>query len=97
MQKLILARNLSRSPRIILANQPTRGLDEGAIAAVHQLLIDARQGGAGVLLIAEDLDELLRLSDVIVVMHNGGLSDPVPASDVTARQLGLQMSGALNP
>lgn len=97
MQKLILARNLSRAPRIILANQPTRGLDEGAIAAVHQLLIDARDGGAGVLLIAEDLDELLRLSDVIVVMHNGGLSDPVLASDVTARQLGLQMSGALNP
>jgi len=94
MQKLILARNLSRSPRLILANQPTRGLDEGAVATVHQLLIDARTAGAGILLIAEDLDELLRLADVIVVMHNGRLSEPMPAVGLTARELGLHMSGA---
>ena len=94
IQKLILARTLSRSPQLVLANQPTRGLDEGAIANVHQMLIDARKNGAGVLLVSEDLDELLRLSDVIVVMHNGCISPAMPAEQLTARQLGLQMSGS---
>lgn len=93
MQKLILARNLSRDPTIILANQPTRGLDEGAIAAVHTLLLDARNKGAGILLITEDLDELLRLSDQVVVMHNGKLSEALTGA--TAKELGLRMSGAL--
>lgn len=95
MQKLILARNLVRRPTVILANQPTRGLDEGAIAAVHTLLLEARNQGAGVLLITEDLDELLRLSDQVVVMHNGSLSQALPARDLSARELGLRMSGAL--
>jgi len=95
MQKLILARNLSRQPKVILANQPTRGLDEGAIAAVHTLLLAARDQGAGVLLITEDLDELLRLSDQVVVMHNGALSQSLPADGLSARELGLRMSGAL--
>lgn len=95
MQKLIIARNLARQPNVILANQPTRGLDEGAIAAVHTLLLAARDKGAGVLLITEDLDELLRLADQVVVMHNGTLSQALPASNLSARELGLRMSGAL--
>lgn len=95
IQKLILARNLARAPDIILANQPTRGLDEGAIAAVHKLLIEARDKGAGVLLISEDLDELLRLADQVVVIHNGHLSAPLPSAGLTSRELGLRMSGAL--
>jgi ABC-type uncharacterized transport system ATPase subunit len=95
MQKLILARNLTRQPTVILANQPTRGLDEGAIAAVHTLLLAARDQGAGILLITEDLDELLRLSDQVVVMHNGSLSQALPANDLSTRELGLRMSGAL--
>ncbi|ASJ70482.1 ABC transporter ATP-binding protein [Granulosicoccus antarcticus] len=94
MQKLILARNLARNPDIILANQPTRGLDEGAIAAVHTLLINARNQGAGVLLITEDLDELLRLSDRVVVMHNGHMSESLTSQGLSARELGLRMSGA---
>ncbi len=93
MQKLILARNLSRAPQFILANQPTRGLDEGAIANVHTLLMQARDTGAATLLISEDLDELLRLSDVVVVMHNGCVSEPMLNSGLTAQQLGIAMSG----
>jgi ABC-type uncharacterized transport system ATPase subunit len=95
IQKLILARNLARSPDVILANQPTRGLDEGAIAAVHKLLIEARDKGAGVLLISEDLDELLRLADQVVVIHDGKLSDPLPSVGLSSRELGLRMSGAM--
>ncbi|MEE9319278.1 MAG: ABC transporter ATP-binding protein [Granulosicoccus sp.] len=94
MQKLILARNLARKPRLILANQPTRGLDEGAIAAVHALLIEARDRGAGILLITEDLDELLRLADNVVVMHAGTLSEPLPANNLSQRELGLRMAGS---
>ena len=96
MQKLILSRNLARNPDVILANQPTRGLDEGAIAAVHTLLIAARNRGAGVLLITEDLDELLRLSDRVVVMHNGHMSESLPCTGLSARELGLRMSGAFD-
>ena len=92
MQKLILARNLARAPRLILANQPTRGLDEGAIAAVHARLLEAREAGAAILLITEDLDELLRLADAVVVMHDGRLSAPRPACGLDVRELGLAMT-----
>jgi general nucleoside transport system ATP-binding protein len=93
MQKLILGRVMATSPKLVLANQPTRGLDVGAVAYVHEQLIAARSGGAGVLLISEDLDELLSLSDFICVMYRGTLSVPMPRSEVTVRQLGLMMAG----
>lgn len=93
MQKVILARVLENSPEIILANQPTRGLDVGAAAFVHEQLFEARKGGAGVILISEDLEELLAVSDQIAVMYHGQLSVPIPVEDVTPQQLGLLMSG----
>ena len=93
MQKLILGREMARSPRIILANQPTRGLDIGAVGYVHQQLLKARGGGAGILLISEDLDELLALSDRVVVMYRGRISPAMLRTDVTIRQLGLMMAG----
>lgn len=93
MQKLILGRNLARQPRFILANQPTRGLDEGAIAAVHAELLAARSSGAAILLISEDLDEAVALSDRIQAMVKGRLSAPLPASEADARTLGLIMTG----
>jgi simple sugar transport system ATP-binding protein len=93
MQKLILGREMAQSPRIILANQPTRGLDIGAVGYVHQQLLKARGGGAGILLISEDLDELLALSDRVVVMYRGRMSAAMPRGDVTIRQLGLMMAG----
>jgi simple sugar transport system ATP-binding protein len=96
MQKLILARVLHRQPRLIVANQPVRGLDEGAIAFVHERLLEAKAAGAAVLLVSEDLDELLALADRVVVMHRGRMSRPVPTVEVDARDLGLMMSGDLD-
>lgn len=93
MQKLILARALSREPGLVLANQPARGLDEGAIAYVHGQLLAARERGAGVLLITEDLEELLALSDRVYVIYHGRLSASLDAKTVTPRQLGLMMAG----
>lgn len=93
MQKLILARNFQLNPGFVLANQPVRGLDEGAIAFVHGQILRARKNGAAVLLISEDLEELLRLSDRIVVMHNGELSAPMDAATLDHRHLGLLMTG----
>ncbi len=95
MQKLILARVLSRRPRLILANQPVRGLDEGAIAFVHSQLLEAKAGGSAVLLLSEDLDELLALADRVVVMARGHMSEALPADAVSARDLGLMMGGDL--
>ena len=96
MQKLILARSLRHEPRFILANQPVRGLDEGAIAAVHERLLAAKRGGAGILLISEDLDELLELADSIAVIYAGRVSRPLPAGAATARDLGAMMAGELD-
>ena len=94
MQKLILGRCLATGPRFILANQPTRGLDEGAIAAVHAELLAARAAGAAILLISEELEEAVALSDRIQAIVRGRLSRPVPADQADARRLGLMMAGA---
>lgn len=93
MQKMILGRNLAASPKLIIANQPTRGLDEGAIAAVHAELLAARKDGAAVLLISEDLDEVLALSDTIQAIFKGRLSAPLSADDADSRTVGLMMAG----
>ena len=93
IQKLILARALSREPKLILANQPVRGLDEGAIAYVHKRLLAARSRGAGILLITEDLDELLALADRVAVMYRGRLTESYAVGDVTVPELGLMMAG----
>jgi len=93
VQKLILARVLDNNPSIILADQPARGLDVGAIAYVHGKLLEARERGAGILLISEDLDELRGLADLIVVIYRGKLSIPLDAKDATLAQIGLMMSG----
>ena len=90
IQKLILARVFEASPRLILANQPTRGLDMGAASEVGKRLLQARKRGAGVLLISEDLDELLALADRIVIMHDGDLH-MAPSHD--RGQIGLIMAG----
>ena len=93
MQKLILGRNLHRRPRILIAAQPARGLDEGAVAAVHARLLEARRQGTAVLLISEDLDEVIALADRIQAIVGGRLSPPVEAEDADARRLGLMMAG----
>ncbi len=96
MQKLILARALESQPNLILANQPTRGLDIGATAYVHEQLLTARTRGAGIILISEDLEELLALSDLVHVMFRGHLSTAMPVERVTPHQLGAMMSGHLS-
>jgi simple sugar transport system ATP-binding protein len=93
IQKLILARVLTEHPSVIIANQPTWGLDVGATAFVHRQLIEASRNGAGVVIISEDLDELFGVADVIQVMYQGTLSQPIDPSNTTASQLGLAMSG----
>jgi general nucleoside transport system ATP-binding protein len=93
MQKLILGRVMAEMPKLILANQPTRGLDVGAVAFVHEQLLAARARGAAVLLITEDLDELLALSDRVAVMFRGALSQPLARGKVTIQSLGLMMAG----
>ncbi|MVA78186.1 ATP-binding cassette domain-containing protein [Agrobacterium vitis] len=93
MQKLILGRNLINRPRILLAAQPARGLDEGAVAAVHERILEARRAGTAVLLISEDLDEVMALADRIQAIVGGRLSPPINAEDANARTLGLMMAG----
>lgn len=93
MQKLILGRNLINRPRILLAAQPARGLDEGAVAAVHERILEALRQGTAVLLISEDLDEVMALADRIQAIVGGRLSPPVSADEVSARKLGLMMAG----
>jgi general nucleoside transport system ATP-binding protein len=93
VQKLILARVLEREPRVILANQPTRGLDVGAQAEVHCRILAARDRGAAVLVISEDLDELFALADRFVVVHAGELADAGPSEGLDRGTIGLMMAG----
>ncbi|EJE49950.1 ATPase component of uncharacterized ABC-type transporter [Acidovorax sp. CF316] len=104
MQKLILGRALlppydahhsAPAPRLIVAHQPTWGLDIGAVTFVQQQLINARDGGAAVLLISDDLDEVLALGDRVAVMHEGHLTPTQPAEAWSREAIGLAMAGAV--
>jgi ABC-type uncharacterized transport system ATPase subunit len=95
MQKMILARVLSRQPRVVIAAQPTRGLDVGATEYVRSKLLEQRARGAAVLLISEDLDEVLALSDRIAVIYEGEIVGLLPTAEATPERLGLMMCGAL--
>ena len=102
MQKLILGRALlpeagGAAPGLIVAHQPTWGLDIGAVAFVQQQLIDARDAGAAVLVISDDLDEVLALGDRVAVMHAGRLTEARPAERWTRAAIGLAMAGLNEP
>ena len=97
LQRLILAREFSSHPRLILAFHPTRGLDVGATETVHQMILGQRRAGAAMLLISEDLDEIRLLSDRIAVICAGELVGTVRAPDVTVEALGLMMAGVRPP
>jgi simple sugar transport system ATP-binding protein len=92
IQKLVLGRALVEAPRVIVANQPTWGLDVGAVSDIHGRLLAARQRGAAVVLLSEDLDELLAVADRIAVMVRGVLSDA--RGDWTIPEIGLAMAGS---
>ncbi len=93
MQKLILARTLTADPKFILANQPVRGLDEGAIAFVHEQLLKARTDGAGILLISEDLDEIFSIADQVAVIYHGAISPLLNVRETNIGQIGAMMGG----
>ena len=98
MQKLVLGRALlapdGSTPVLIVAHQPTWGLDIGAVAFVQRQLIAERDAGAAVLLISDDLDEVLALGDRIAVLHAGRLSEARDAGQWSREQIGLAMAGA---
>ncbi|WP_420628024.1 ABC transporter ATP-binding protein [Candidatus Leptofilum sp.] len=93
IQKVILARELSRKPRFLIAAQPTRGVDIGAIEYIHNQLLLERSKGLATLLISEDLDEVKALSDRIVVLFHGEIMGIVNSDEVTTEELGLMMAG----
>lgn len=93
IQKVILARELARNPRALVAVYPTRGLDLGAIEFIHHRLLELKRAGAAILLISEELDELINLCDRIAVICGGKIVDTVPARQTTRSALGLLMTG----
>jgi simple sugar transport system ATP-binding protein len=93
MQKVILARELVRDPQVLLASQPCRGVDVGAIAQIHQRLLDARANGMAILLISTELSEVMALSDRILVLYRGKIVAEVDGDEATREQLGVHMIG----
>jgi ABC-type uncharacterized transport system ATPase subunit len=94
-QKVIVARELSRTVKLLIASQPTRGLDVGSIEFIHHRIVEARDAGAAVLLISAELDEIMSLSDRIAVMYKGRILDILDAHQATREQLGLLMAGVV--
>lgn len=96
-QKVIIARELGREVSLLLANQPTRGLDVGSIESIHRAIVAARDQGAAVLLISAELDEILGLSDRIAVMYRGEIAAILDAREASRERLGLLMAGSADP
>lgn len=93
-QKAIIAREIDRDPDLLIAAQPTRGLDVGAIEFIHKRLIEQRDQGRGVLLISFELDEILNVSDRIAVIYEGEIVAIVDPKKTTEQELGLLMAGS---
>jgi simple sugar transport system ATP-binding protein len=92
-QKVIVAREFSRPIKLLVASQPTRGLDVGSIEYIHNRIIEKRDEGAAVLLVSSELDEIMALSDRIAVMYRGRVAAIVHAEVATKEYLGLLMAG----
>jgi simple sugar transport system ATP-binding protein len=93
IQKLLLARELSSQPKLLVASQPTAGLDVAAARAVHDLILEQRAKGVAILLVSEDLDELLSLADRILVLYEGRVMGIVAGEQADRAKLGLMMAG----
>ena len=94
-QKVIVAREFSRDVDLLIASQPTRGLDVGSIEFIHRQLIRMRDAGAGILLVSSELDEVLSLADRVAVMFEGKLIDILPIAEADRDTVGLRMAGVL--
>ena len=92
-QKIVLAREIEQNPDLLIVGQPTRGVDIGAIEFIHKRLIDLREAGKAVLLISVELDEILSLSDRVLVMFDGKIMGERQASLTSEKELGLLMAG----
>jgi simple sugar transport system ATP-binding protein len=92
-QKAIIGREFDRNPELLIAVQPTRGLDVGSIEYIHKRLVEQRDSGKGVLLVSLELDEILDLSDRIAVVSNGELVGIVDAASTNEKEVGLMMAG----
>ncbi|MEI8132868.1 MAG: ATP-binding cassette domain-containing protein, partial [Leptolinea sp.] len=93
IQKLIMARELARQPKVLIAAQPTRGVDIGATEYIHERLLMQRDSGTAILLISEDLDEIRTLSDRIAIIYEGAVIGVVDRNGATVEQIGLMMAG----
>ena len=93
-QKVIVAREFDQDPVMLIAAQPTRGIDVGSIEFIHQRLLQARDTGKAVLLISADLEEILSISDRIAVMYEGEIVAILDREEATEERLGLMMTGA---
>jgi simple sugar transport system ATP-binding protein len=92
---VIIARELSRPIKLLIAAQPTRGVDVGSIEFIHKTIVAQRDAGAAVLVISAELDEVTSLADRIAVMYHGKIVAVVPAATATREDLGLLMAGAV--
>ena len=92
-QKVIVAREFSRPIKLLIASQPTRGLDVGSIEYIHQRIIEKRDQGCAVLLVSTELDEVMGLADRIAVMYRGKIIAVLPAQEATKEGVGLLMAG----
>jgi simple sugar transport system ATP-binding protein len=97
LQKVVIAREFSGSPRVVVAASPTQGLDVGATETVRRYLVDAAAGGAAVLVFSEDLDEILELADRVAVIYEGAIAGEMPASGAAVEEIGLMMAGGHGP
>jgi len=93
-QKLVLAREMARRPKVLLVGQPTRGVDIGAIEFIHRELVKSRDAGCAVLVVSVELDEILSLADRILVMFAGRITGEIPAERADERSVGLMMTGS---
>lgn len=93
LQKFVVGREVLQDPKVLVVNQPTWGVDAAAAAAIRQSLLELASGGAGVIVISQDLDELMEISDTFAVLSEGAMSTPRPAKGVTVEEIGLMMGG----
>jgi simple sugar transport system ATP-binding protein len=93
-QKLILAREIARQPKVLVVGQPTRGVDIGAIEFIHRKLIGLRDGGTAVLLVSAELEEVTALADRLLVIRNGRIVGEVDPKTTSAEEIGLMMTGS---